>query len=46
MLKTVLKAELSVLVVAGIVGQKVAAKLWEAASRQEGRWVGKAGEGE
>lgn len=90
MLKKVLKAELPVLVVAGIVGQKVAAKLWEAAfgspvpdtaqkdvrlqmllpvavvegtlykltrmaldrglreaaSRQEGRWIGKAGQGE
>ena len=90
MLRMVLKAELPVLVVAGIVGQKVAAKLWEAviggpvpdtaqkdvrwqllvsaavvegtlyklarmaldrglreaASRQEGHWIGKAGEGE
>ncbi len=90
MLKMVLKAELPVLVVAGIIGQKVAAKLWEAvfgdpvpdtaqkdvrwellvpvavvegtlyklarmaldrglreaASRQEGRWMGKAGQGE
>lgn len=90
MLKFLLKAELPVLVVAGIAGQKVAAKLWqavsgdpvpdtaqkdvrwelllpvavlegtlyklarmaidrglrEAAFRQEGRWIGKAGEGE
>jgi Protein of unknown function (DUF4235) len=90
MLKMLLKAELPVLVVAGILGQKVAAKLWEAVStgpvpdtaqkdvrwelllpvavvegtfyklarmaldrglreavsRREGRWIGKAGEGE